>query len=208
MPELTASQLRKQIDSGHLDPVHLVLGDDDYEKAEIADEFEATIDEELRPFNVARFYGNESSLGEVLDASYTLPMMTQRRVVIVVRSEHLLQPKRESQASIRALEDFSSYLRNPVSTTTLVMVAGTFDKRSKIYKTLTKLSTLTRLGVLTDSGDAERWIRSQVKAKGIDVEVEAEATESITFTFDKPGTYDLICIPHESLGMVATIVVQ
>ena len=42
----------------------------------------------------------------------------------------------------------------------------------------------------------------------IDVEVEAETTESITFTFDKPGTYDLICIPHESLGMVATIVVQ
>ncbi len=173
MPELTASQLRKQIDSGHLDPVHLVLGEDDYEKAEIADEFEATVDEELRPFNVTRFYGNESSLGEILDASYTLPMMTQRRVVIVVRSELLLQPNRESQASIRALEDLGSYLRNPVPTTTLVMVAGTLDKRSKIYKSLTKSSTLTRLGVLTDSGDAERWIRSQVKAKGIDVEVEA-----------------------------------
>ena len=42
----------------------------------------------------------------------------------------------------------------------------------------------------------------------IDMEVEAETTESITFTFDKPGTYDVICIPHESLGMVGTIVVQ
>ena len=42
----------------------------------------------------------------------------------------------------------------------------------------------------------------------MDIEVEAETTESITFTFDKPGTYDIICIPHESLGMVGTIVVQ
>ena len=43
---------------------------------------------------------------------------------------------------------------------------------------------------------------------GIDLEVEADTTESFTFTFDKPGTYDIICIPHESLGMVGTIVVQ
>ena len=42
----------------------------------------------------------------------------------------------------------------------------------------------------------------------IDMEVEAETTDCITFTFDKPGTYDVICIPHESLGMVGTIVVQ
>lgn len=173
MAELTASHLRKQIDSGNLDPVYLVLGDDDYEKAEVADEFEATIDEELRPFNVTRFYGDESSLGDILEASRTLPMMAQRRLVIVIRSERLLQPKRESQASIRALEDFNLYLRNPAPTTTLVIVAGTLDKRSKIYKSLMKSSTLTRLGVLADSGDAERWIRSQVKAKGVDVEVEA-----------------------------------
>ena len=42
----------------------------------------------------------------------------------------------------------------------------------------------------------------------IDVEVEAETTESITFTFDEPGTYDFICLPHESLGMVGQIIVQ
>ena len=40
------------------------------------------------------------------------------------------------------------------------------------------------------------------------MEVEAGDTESLTFTFDEPGTYDLICIPHESLGMVGKIIVQ
>ena len=43
---------------------------------------------------------------------------------------------------------------------------------------------------------------------GIDLEVEAGDTQSITFTFDEPGSYDLICIPHESLGMVGKIIVQ
>ena len=43
---------------------------------------------------------------------------------------------------------------------------------------------------------------------GIDVEVDAGETEEITFTFSEAGTYELICIPHESLGMVGKIIVQ
>ena len=42
----------------------------------------------------------------------------------------------------------------------------------------------------------------------IDVEIDAGETEIFTFTFDKAGTYKLICIPHESLGMVGEIIVQ
>ena len=43
---------------------------------------------------------------------------------------------------------------------------------------------------------------------GIDMEVEAGETGILNFTFDKAGTYEVICIPHESLGMVGTITVQ
>lgn len=32
--------------------------------------------------------------------------------------------------------------------------------------------------------------------------------ESFEMTFDEPGTYTYFCIPHESQGMVATIVVE
>ena len=47
-----------------------------------------------------------------------------------------------------------------------------------------------------------------VDSLGIDVEVDAGTTEEITFTFAEAGTFDLICIPHESLGMVGKIIVQ
>ena len=43
---------------------------------------------------------------------------------------------------------------------------------------------------------------------GIEVEVEGGETDTLTFTFDKPGVYTLICVPHETLGMVGTITVQ
>ena len=43
---------------------------------------------------------------------------------------------------------------------------------------------------------------------GIDVSIEAGTTELITFKFDKAETYDLICIPHQSLGMTGQIVVE
>ena len=42
----------------------------------------------------------------------------------------------------------------------------------------------------------------------IDVFMEAGETVRYTFTFDKPGTYKLICIPHQALGMTGEIVVE
>ncbi len=42
----------------------------------------------------------------------------------------------------------------------------------------------------------------------IDVEIEAGETVGLDFVFDVPGTYKLICIPHEALGMAGTITVQ
>ena len=43
---------------------------------------------------------------------------------------------------------------------------------------------------------------------GIDVDVGAGETVSLQFTFDTPGTYELICVPHQALGMVGTITVK
>lgn len=43
---------------------------------------------------------------------------------------------------------------------------------------------------------------------GIDLSVVGVRTENFTFTFDRPGEYRLICIPHQALGMVGTITVN
>ena len=44
----------------------------------------------------------------------------------------------------------------------------------------------------------------------LDINVEVNAGETIGFDyiFEEPGTYELVCVPHEALGMVGTITVQ
>ncbi len=40
------------------------------------------------------------------------------------------------------------------------------------------------------------------------VEVDAGDTVNYTFTFDSPGTYELICTPHSAQGMLGTITIN
>ena len=44
----------------------------------------------------------------------------------------------------------------------------------------------------------------------LDINVSMDPGETVLFTyrFDKPGTYELTCIPHRALGMIGEIVVE
>ena len=42
----------------------------------------------------------------------------------------------------------------------------------------------------------------------INVEVNAGETSGLDFEFTEPGTYKLVCIPHEAQGMIGEIVVE
>jgi plastocyanin len=47
-----------------------------------------------------------------------------------------------------------------------------------------------------------------IEKSGIDQWVEANETIEFNYAFSTPGKYQLICIPHQALGMVAEIIVQ
>ncbi len=47
-----------------------------------------------------------------------------------------------------------------------------------------------------------------VEELGVDVSVNGGETVIVSFTFDEPGTYELICIPHQALGMKGTVTIQ
>ena len=127
MPTLTPDETLREIEAGELAPLYLVLGDDDQEKAEVADAFERVIDEGLRAFNVDRFDGSEVTLGRILEAAQTLPMIAPRRLVIVQRLERCLMAKRESPTATAEQEAFDAYLESPYPHATLVLVAKGLD---------------------------------------------------------------------------------
>ncbi len=178
MGTATPSAVGKQIAAGATDPIYLLSGEDEVEKAALAHQFEELVDEGLRAFNVERLQAGEWTTGDrlaagvssLVDAARTLPMMAPRRVVIVLRAEMLLAPKRESEAAVRALEAFEALLKEPETQTTLVLSARSIDRRSRIYKLLAKSATLVECGVLESTADAERWVRNRVAAAGAQIE--------------------------------------
>ena len=97
-------------------------------------------------------------------------MMAPRRIVLVLQADALLVPKRESEAGTRALDQLEDLFKRPQEETTLVLVAGSVDKRSRMYKLLLRQATLVECGAIEDLADAERWVRNRMAAAGVEIE--------------------------------------
>ncbi len=142
MGTATPSAVRKQIQSGTPDAIYLLQGDDEVEKSALAAEFAELVDEGLRAFNVESFHAGDWTTGDrladgvasIVAAVRTLPMMVPRRVVAVLQAETLLVPKRESEAATRALDQLEALFTRVEPQTTLVLVAASVDKRSRMFK--------------------------------------------------------------------------
>ena len=181
MPTLTVSAVRKQIADGATDPIYLLQGEDEAEKSALAMEFEQIVEEGLRAFNVERLHVGDLTTGdriadgvmELVAAVRTLPMMVPRRLVTVLQAETLLAPKRESDASTRALDALEALFKKPEPQTTLVLVATPLDKRTRMYKALLKHATIVACGVLENLADAEQWIRAKIREQGIEIDPAA-----------------------------------
>ncbi|HEY7289177.1 MAG TPA: DNA polymerase III subunit delta [Vicinamibacterales bacterium] len=176
-----ASAVRKQIADANPDPVYLVMGEDELEKAALAAEFADLVEEGLRAFNVERIHAGEWTSGDklaagvdtILAAVRTLPMMAPRRIVTVFQAEAILAPKRESEAAAEALEALEALLKSPEPQSTLVLVAATVDKRSRVFKLLQKQATVVECGAVEDRADAERFVRTRIAAGGAEIDPQA-----------------------------------
>ena len=195
MATRTPADVRKQIAAGDTDPIYLLQGEDDVEKSALASEFAELVDEGLRAFNVERIHAGEMTSGDKLadgvaslvTAVRTLPMMVPRRVVVVAQAETLLVPKRESEAATRALDELERLIEKPERLATLVFVAASLDKRTRMYKLLTKHATLVDCGSPIDVASAERWVRARITATGVEIEpAAARALATLAGFPDRP----------------------
>lgn len=96
----TPKEFREQMKTGTLEPLYLVTGDDEAEMTALASELADSVEEELRAFNVQRFYGSDAgtTLAEVLDAAGTLPLLAPRRIVLLMQAQALLTGKKARAA--------------------------------------------------------------------------------------------------------------
>jgi DNA polymerase-3 subunit delta len=153
MPSVTASDIRTSIAKGALAPVYLLLGDDEAEIARLAGDIASVVEDELRAFNMERIYAGEKggTPAAIVESARQLPMMGERRVVIVLRGERLLKPKRRGKAAEddgdgddadaeppSDLDVLTTYIQHPNASTTLVLTASDLDKSRKAGKAILK----------------------------------------------------------------------
>ena len=166
MPPVSQAELRKHIASGRVRPIYLILGPDEAEKLSLVGEFLNLVDEGLRAFNLDRLYGGETTAVAVVDAANTLPMMVPQRVVLVMHAERLLVPKKESEAAARDLDVLEAYVKKPVDTACLVLVAGELDRRRSLTKLLLSKAAVVECNGPADAAEAARCQAAPHRARG------------------------------------------
>lgn len=175
MPPVSQADIRKQIASGRVGPLYLILGADEAGKAALAGEFLELVEPELRAFNLDRLYGGETTGMAVVDAARTLPMMAPRRLVMLLYAERLLVSKKdkESEAMSKDIDALEEYVKAPVDSACLVIVAGALDKRRSLTKVLLSKAAVVECSGPNDVGEAARWVRDRVSQEGMTIDAGA-----------------------------------
>jgi DNA polymerase-3 subunit delta len=195
VPHLSLQALQTQIDARDLSPVYLFAGEDTKLMDRMADAVENTIDPADRPFAIDRLYAGDEG-GSPIDiaaVSRVLPMLGDRRLVIVRRAERFLKPKRASK-STEAIEDedaeaaegdvadftpLEDYLASPVPSTTLLFTATDIDRTRRFTKRLIeKAQVVLFSGLSSDSPGAARaaaraWVQEELTRVGRAIEPAA-----------------------------------
>ena len=169
MPAATPQAVRKQLAQGKPDVIYLIVGDDEAEMSRLAADVSAVVEDELRAFNLERMYAGEKGVttASIVESARTLPMMADRRVILVLRAERILKPKRrgkdeepedgeEPPVDTDVLE---AYVSRPEPLTTLVFVASDVDRSRRLYKSIQKHATIVECWGLRGGKDARVDLR-------------------------------------------------
>ena len=176
MPPLSINILRTQLASGETDPLYMLVGSDELEKAAVAADFAEMVEEDLRAFNVERLYGGETEVVDALiDTASTLPMMVPRRLIVVAAAERLLMPKRASKETDEELERLEAFIEAPPAHATVVFVCGSLDLRRRVIKLLLKTAHVVDCGSIETEADAQRWVKARAARDHVNLEPAAAA---------------------------------
>ena len=170
MPSASPQAVRKQIAQGKPDPIYLIVGDDEAEMSRLGSDVSALVEDDLRAFNLERIYVGDKggTPADIVESARTLPMLGDRRVIVVLRAERILKPKRKGKAADEDPADaaesgtageLEAYVAKPEPRTALVFIASDVDRSRRLYQLLQKHATLVECWGLKPGKDARVDLR-------------------------------------------------
>jgi DNA polymerase-3 subunit delta len=180
---VTPDQAIAEAKAGKLRPVYLVVGDESYLEAEVLAALKAVaLAGGVPGLNEDRFVAGEVDADRVLAAARTLPMLGKRRLV-VVRALERWEPREGSESKDggkQAFDRLGEYAKDPVPTTTLVLVGASLDKRRRLV-TLARTEGFLVSCETLGRGDLPRFVQEKVRERGCRIAPDvADAVAELT----------------------------
>ncbi len=135
-------------------------------EAELHRLLDALLPREERPLNLDVVDAAETPVEEILTRCETYPFFGTRRAVIVRRLEALRPPDQDALAS---------YLEKGSPPSALLLVAGSLDRRRRLYGVLQRVGRIIPCGPL-EAEAAIPWIRQRVQREGKTITADAART--------------------------------
>lgn len=164
-PALTFASLKTSISRGDLAPVYLLHGEEGFFIDELVKEFEKVLPDEFKDFNQTVVYGPRIDAGEVPNLCRGLPMMSDRRVVIL----------KEAQA-MRAdqLDRLAKYVSDPTPTTVFVIACrGDKAKGRKFLDAIKKSHAVVFESKKIPDYQMGTHIQAMVREAGLSIDAKA-----------------------------------
>ena len=140
-------KLNEEIRTGQLKQVYLLCGEEAYLRRQYRDRVRDALMAGGDLMNLHCFEGKGIVPSEVIDLAETLPFLAQRRVLVIENSGFLK----------KGGEQLAEYLVNPAPTAFFVFVEPEIDKRSRLYKAVTKKGRVIECKT-PDEAVLKRWI--------------------------------------------------
>ncbi len=117
-----------------------------------------------KEFNLNIIYGKDTSVDTIVSICKKYPLMSDYQLVIV----------KEAQDLGNSIENLSNYLKNPLSSTILVInyKHKLIDKRKSIYKLIQKTGKVFESKFLYDN-QVQKWISDKFSYNGFSIDIKS-----------------------------------
>ncbi|MFA4909958.1 MAG: DNA polymerase III subunit delta [Desulfobacteria bacterium] len=147
---ITPHELTRHLEKEEVLPVYYLYGDETYLIEEtIRNIEERVIPSSFKDFNYEIFYGSENGAPEIINAAQTIPVVSQKRLIVV---------KDANQLSAKDLEQLTSYISDPSPFACLVFIGEKVNPRAKFFINLSKFGAIAQLNHPKDR-ELPYWIQ-------------------------------------------------
>lgn len=156
----------EDIKTGNFKQIYLLYGEEGYLKKQYRDKLKKALTaagdsgfsmggDTGSDMNFTAFEGKGTNPKEVIDLAETLPFFAERRVILIENSGFFKN----------ACEELAEYLPQVAPATSFIFVEEEVDKRSKMYKTVSKAGKAVEFATQSEEL-ITRWILSRLKKEG------------------------------------------